>query len=72
LWYTDFAGTDNKALKFQEQLKMNAAIALHIQKVTQMKTLNELIPYYRHNRGVKHYSLFTAEEVTIFERIFIF
>jgi hypothetical protein len=27
-----------------------------------MKTLNDLIPYYRHNRGIKDLSLFSPEE----------
>lgn len=62
-WYVDYTIQNEKTEILREKFAMDRDICAAIQRITKMKTLNDLIGYYRQNRSVKDYSLFTPEEV---------
>ena len=66
-WYVNYANpADPKAQLIYNQFNMNFNIAKTIEKLTQMKTIDDLIVYYRHNRHSKEYGIFNSDEVSTF------
>jgi hypothetical protein len=62
-WYVDFTVPNEKTEILREKFRMDREICAAIQRITKMKTICDLVTYYRQNRSVKDYSLFTPEEV---------
>jgi ankyrin repeat protein len=62
-WYVDYTVPNEKTEILRDKFKMDRDICAAVQRITKMKTLNDLVSYYRQNRTVKDYSLFTPEEV---------
>jgi len=56
---------DRKAKILRDMLGINAAIASKIYKLTSSATVDQLVKYYKENRGSKEEDIFSSQEVII-------